>query len=204
MRSRKERNVNKRKDSTKDYINALQDRYSKLNVIRVDLAYQKPYSDDITLDDANKHFNRMLNNRRNNNIFDDNIGYTCKKEYTKDKGVHFHTVFFYNGQNVKNDVLKAKQIGEYWVNTITNKKGSYHNCNLNAKKIYGEKNAVGMLNHTDIDKRKKLDEAISYLCKEDEKQDITLIKINSKDRAFVRGIIPKEKSNKGRPRIKKS
>lgn len=200
MKSKVERIVNKREESTKEYIDSLQDNYSKLNVIRVDLAYQKPYSDEITLDDANKHFNRMLNNRRSNNIFDDNIGYLCKKEYTEEKGVHFHTVFFYNGNKIKNDVLKAKQIGEYWNDTITDEKGSYHNCNLYADKIYGEKNAVGMLDHSDTDKRKKLNEALSYLCKEDEEQDLNPVKSNSKDRAFVRGVIPKKKSNKGRPR----
>lgn len=200
MKSKVERTVNKREESTKEYIDALQDKYAKLNVVRVDLAYQKPYSDDITLDDANKHFNRMLNNRRSNNIFDDNIGYVCKKEYTEDKGVHFHTVFFYNGNKIKNDVLKAKQIGEYWNDTITDEKGSYHNCNLNADEIYGEKNAVGMLHHSDTDRREKLDKAISYLCKEDEEQNLNPVKSNSKDRAFVRGIMPKKKSNKGRPR----
>lgn len=191
---------NKRVESTKAYVDSLQDKYSKLNVIRLDLAYQKPHSNDITLDDANKHFNRMLNNRRSNNIFVDNVGYLCKKEYTEDKGVHFHTVFFYNGQNIKNDVLKAKQIGEYWNDTITDEKGSYHNCNINADENYGKKNAVGMLNHTDTERREKLDEAISYLCKEDKKQDLNPIKSNNKDRAFARGIMPKKKSNKGRPR----
>ncbi|MAD41122.1 MAG: hypothetical protein CL623_01875 [Arcobacter sp.] len=193
--------VNKRLDSTKKYIDALQDKYSKLNVVRVDLSYKKPYSDDITLDDANNHFNRMLNNRRSKpSIFDNQVGYICKKEYTKDKGMHFHTIFFYDGQKIKNDTNKAIAIGKYWKEDITEKKGSYHNCNIKAKKEYGDKNGVGMLEHKDIEKRKNLDIAVNYLCKDDGKQDIAPVKSNMNDRAFARGRMPSPKSNMGRPR----
>jgi len=193
--------VNKRLDSTKKYIDALQDKYSKLNVVRVDLSYKKPFSDDITLDDANNHFNRMLNNRRSKpSIFDNQVGYICKKEYTKDKGMHFHTIFFYDGQKIKNDTNKAIAIGKYWKEDITDKKGSYHNCNIKAKKKYGNKNGVGMLEHKDIEKRKNLDIAVNYLCKDDGKQDIAPVKSNMNDRAFARGRMPSPKSNMGRPR----
>ena len=193
--------VNKRLDSTKKYIDALQDKYSKLNVVRVDLSYKKPFSDDITLDDANNHFNRMLNNRRSKpSIFDNQVGYICKKEYTKDKGMHFHTIFFYDGQKIKNDTNKAIAIGKYWKEDITDKKGSYHNCNIKAKKEYGDKNGVGMLEHKDIEKRKNLDIAVNYLCKDDGKQDIAPVKSNMNDRAFARGRMPSPKSNMGRPR----
>ncbi len=194
--------INKRVDSTKDYIDALHDKYSKLNVVRVDLSYKKPHSDNITLDDANSDFNRMMNNRRSKpSIFKNQVGYVCKKEYTKDKGVHFHAVFFYDGQKVKNDVKKAMDICKYWNEHITNSKGSCHNCNLNADEVYGEKSAVGILNHSDKDRREKLDEAISYLCKDDH-QDLSPVKSNKKDRAFVRGTIPKSKDKVGRPRKK--
>jgi hypothetical protein len=58
-----------------------------------------------------------------------------------------------------------------------------------------------MLNHTDTEKREILDKYVaSYIYKDDEKQDIKAVKNNEKDRAFTRGTLPKEKSNKGRPR----
>jgi len=192
--------VNKRIDSNKEYIDALQDKYSKLCVVRVDLAYKKPHSDDIKLDEANNDFNRMMRNRRSKpSVFKDQVGYVCKKEYTKEKGMHFHAVFFYDGQRVKGDVKKAIDIGDYWKEQITNKKGSYYNCNLNAKEEYGEKNALGMLDYRDIKKRENLDTSVGYLCKDDH-QDIAPVKSNQKDRAFVRGTIPKSKGNIGRPR----
>ena len=191
--------VNKREESTKVYIDSLSANYSKLNIVRVDLAYKKDANNkaSVTLDEANKDFNRMMNNRRSKpSIFSNQVGYICKKEYTKDKGVHFHTLFIFDGQKVQKDKFKADQIGKYWNESITKNKGSYHNCN---KTIYKE-NGIGMLNHTDSEKRKILDtKVISYLCKDDH-QDIEPIKTNKNDRAFIRGTLPKAKDTIGRPR----
>jgi len=190
------KNVNKRIESTKKYIDELQQEYSKLNIVRVDLAYKKPYSDDVTLEEANTHFNRMLNNRRSKpTIFKDQIGHVTKREFTKDRGVHFHTIFIYDGQKVQKDSFKADQIGKYWENEITQGEGSYHNCHRNKYK----NNGVGIIDHKDSDKRKILDEnVIGYLCKDD--QDISPLKKSKKDRAFTRGTITKSKENLGRPR----
>jgi hypothetical protein len=186
----------KRKESTKQYIDTLSEQYSKLNIVRVDLAYKKPYSQDITLEDANKDVNRMFNNMRSKpSIFKDKVGYICKKEYTEDKGLHLHTIIVYDGQKVQKDAFKGDEIGKYWNDEITKGKGSYHNCNRNNY----EKNGIGMLDHRDTEKRKILDEkVISYLCKDE--QDIGMLKENKKDRAFTRGTLPKKKGNIGRPR----
>jgi hypothetical protein len=189
------KNTNKRIESTKKYIDALSKEHSKLNIVRVDLAYKKPYSNNITLEDANRDINHMFNNMRSKpKIFKDKIGYVCKREYTEDKGVHFHILFIYDGQKVQKDVYKGKQIGEYW-EQVTKEQGSYHNCNQNEYK----RNGIGILNHSDSDKRKILDEdVIAYLCKDE--QDIEPIKKNKKDRAFTRGTLPKKKDKMGRPR----
>jgi len=190
------RNVNKRLESTKKYMDKLSDTYSKLNIVRVDLSYKKPYSNEITLEEANKDLNHMFNNMRSKpTVFGDKVGYITKKEYTKDKGVHIHAVIIYDGQKVQNSDYKAQQIGEYW-GQLTQEKGSYHNCHRNTYK----RNGIGMLDHTDREKRKILDEdVLSYLCKDE--QDIESIKENKKTKAFTRGIIPKNKRSVGRPRI---
>ena len=202
MKKIAQRTVNKREESTKEYMDVLQEKYSKLNVVRVDLAYEKPYSDDVTLDEVNRHLKKITSDTRSKpSIFKAKVGYIIKKEYTEDKGMHIHAAILFDGQKVKNDVLKAIEIGKYWNESVTNKIGSYHNCNLDANKIYGEQNAVGMLDHSDIEKRKKLDSAISYLCKDE--QSIESMKSSKQDRAFLRGTMPKRKSNKGRPRKSK-
>jgi len=191
------KNSKKRFESTKKYIDKLQENNSKLNVIRVDLAYKKPHSNDVTLEEANKDLERMFNNKRSNSIFQDQVGYVCKKEYTKERGMHFHTYFFFDGQKVQKSAFKADQIGKYWSKHITKEKGSYHNCHRN-KYI---NDGIGILEHTDEEKRKNLDGAISYLCKDE--QDIEPLKTNKKERAFTRGTLPRSKGNIGRPRENK-
>ncbi len=191
------KNTNKRLDSTKEYVDTLQEQYSKLNIVRVDLSYKKPYSDDITLNEATKDLDRMMNNMRSKpSIFGGKVGYIFKKEYTEDKGIHVHGVFIYDGQQIQKDSFKGDQIGKYWQDVITQGKGSYHNCNRNKYK----QNGIGMLDYSDSEKRKVLDEnVLSYLCKDE--QHIGAVSTNSKDRAFTRGIIPKKsKGNVGRPR----
>lgn len=189
------KNYNKRMTGTTKYIDDLQEQNSKLLVVRVDLGYKKPHSDDMTLEETNNDLNRMFNNMRTKlSIFKDKVGYVCKKEYTEDRGVHMHTLFIYDGQQIQKGAFKADQIGEYW-QQITEGKGSYHNCHRNEY----ARDGIGILDHRDSDKRKVLDEdVISYLCKDD--QDIAPLKKNKNDRAFTRGTLPKKKGKTGRPR----
>ena len=190
------KNINKRRESTNRYIDALSEEYSKLNIVRVDFGYKKPYSGTVTLEDANADINRLLSNKRSKpSIFEHQVGYVIKKEYTKDKGVHIHGMFIYDGQKVQKDAYKADQLGKYWEETITQKKGSFHNCN----RTKYARNGIGMLDHSDSEKRKILDEdVLDYLCKD--AQDIEPIKENKRAKAFTRGTIPKSKGNVGRPR----
>ena len=55
-----------------------------------------------------------------------------------------------------------------------------------------------MLDYRDVEKREKLDNAMSYLLKEE--QSIKPLKEDEKCRAIRRGTIAKSKGNKGRPR----
>lgn len=186
----------KRLESTKEYLDALSQKYSKLNIIRVDLAYKKPYSQTTTLEEANNDLKHMLNNTRSKpSIFGHQEGYILKREYTEDKGMHIHAMVIFDGQKVQKSAFKADQIGKYW-EKITKGKGSYHNCHRNTY----ERNGIGILEHGDSDKRKILyDNVIPYICKDE--QNIEAIKSNPKDRAFTRGTLHKKEEKKGRPRV---
>ena len=188
--------TNRRLESTKKYIDDLSKKYSKLNIVRVDLGYTKEDSKSITFEDASKDLNKMLNNTRSKpTVFGEMVGYITKKELGEDKGVHIHVAIIYNGNIVREDITKAQQIGEYWKNNITKGKGVFHNCSKNEYK----NKAVGVIDYKDKEKRKIFDEKVlTYLCKDE--QSIDSLKTNIKDRAFTRGIAPKKKSNTGRPR----
>ena len=185
--------TNRRLESTKKYIDDLSKKYSKLNVVRVDLGYTKEDSKSITFEDASKDLNKMLNNTRSKpTVFGEMVGYITKKELGENKGVHIHVAIIYNGNIVREDITKAQQIGEYWKNNITKGKGVFHNCSKNEYK----NKAVGVIDYKDKEKRKIFDEKVlTYLCKDE--QSIDSLKTNIKDRAFTRGIAPKKKSNAG-------
>lgn len=190
--------VKKRVNSTKEYIDRLIENNSRINVIRMDLSYKKKEAENLTFEDGDKDLDHMFNNMRSKkSIFKDKIGHIIKKEYTKDKGIHMHTMFIFNGNKVKKDAFKADQIGKYWKDNITNGKGAYHNCNKNKYK----KNGVGMIAYKDKEKIEILyNNVIPYLCKDDPKQSIESVKSSSKSKAFLRGTMPKKKGNIGRPR----
>ena len=190
---------NRRKKSSEKYIDAILDNNSKVCGVRVDLKYKQEFSKDVTLDVINKDLKRMLDNRRNNKtVFGNNIGYIIKKEVSNNGNLHLHALFLEDGNKVQKAAFKADQIGKYWNDSITNGKGCYENCNKNKY----EKNGIGMIDYTDKDKINNLKEhVVSYFYKTDE-QSIDEIKTNPKDRAIVRGTIPKPKSKAGRPRNK--
>lgn len=185
-----------RLNSTKKYIDDLSKNNSKLNIVRLDLGYSKKHSQVVTLEEANNDMNRMLNNMRSKpTVFANILGHIIKREYTPDRGVHFHTIVIYNGQMVREDISKGEQIGSYWKEQITKGKGTFHNCNRNNY----EHNGIGMLDYKDSVKRKILDEVVlPYLCKEE--QTIKTIKSNKKTRAFTRGVASRKKETRGRPR----
>lgn len=185
----------RRQSSNEKYVDALQEKFSKLAVIRNDLGYKKDENNqvDVTLEDVKRDLNTLSNNNRNNSAYDNLAGYIFKIEYGVDKGPHVHALFFFDGNKVQNDKFKADQIGQNW-KKITKGRGCYHNCNRNNYK----ENATGMLDYRDIEKRRNLDKAMEYFSKEE--QSIDALKENGKDRSIRRGTIPKEKSTRGRPR----
>ncbi|MGJ0317103.1 hypothetical protein NG754_11320, partial [Aliarcobacter cryaerophilus] len=107
-----------------------------------------------------------------------------------------HAMFLEDGSKVQKAAYKADQIGKYWSEEITKGKGCYVNCNRNKYDIDG----IGMIDYKDEEKIKALKEnAVSYFYKTN-KQSIDEIKSNPKERAIVRGTIPKPKSKAGKPR----
>lgn len=189
--------IKRRKESTEKYIDALIENNSKLCAIRVDLKYKQEFAKDVSLDTINKDLKRMLDNRRNNKtVFGNNLGYIIKKEISDKGNPHLHALFLEDGNKVQKAAYKADQIGKYWSEDITKGKGCYENCNRREYK----NNGIGMVDYTDKEKINNLKKhAVSYFYKTN-KQSIDEIKSNPKDRAIVRGTIPKAKSKAGRPR----
>ena len=183
-------------ESVTNYCRDLQDEYSKLLAVRIDLGYNKEHASECSLEEIKKDVKHMLDNRRaNRSLFRDQAGYIFKFEDAEEKGPHAHALLFFNGQKVCKDAHLGDQIGKYWNEKITGGNGVFHNCNKN----HYEQCGIGMIDHSDFEKRAILEEkVIGYMLKDE--QSIDGIKQTGRERSITRGVPPRNRSCAGRPR----
>jgi hypothetical protein len=191
----REFNGEKAFDSMVRYTDAIITKYSRVLVLRVDLGYLAEFS-DISIEEAQEHLSRLLNNRRSNKLFKQLVGYIWRLEYGGMKGHHFHLIFYFDGSLVHKDAFIADEIGKYWTEVITKGKGVYFNCNRKAHKY--SRCGIGMVSHDDAKMRENLLIALRYLVKAEQ---FLRVREGKRVRAFGRGEIPRLKhSGLGRPR----
>lgn len=163
-----------------DYIDSLFARYSRLLVLRVDFSYGKgrlnveDYSQPsdrldvlrIVTGEIVEHRIELIDYLKNKCPELGMVGYVWKLEYGREKGHHYHMMFFLDGAKVRQDIVIAKLIGEHWSNVITQGRGVYYNCNGNKDKY--KYCGVGMISHNEAEKLRNLKEkAAIYLTKAD-------------------------------------
>lgn len=189
------RRSNKNYAELVDYINALFDAHARWLVIRLDLAYEAEFAKDIGYDDAKGHLKALLKYFRTK--FRCKTGYAWKLEYGFVKGIHFHVLLFIDGDAHQQEISIAKQIGLYWENQITDKRGMYWNCNAR-KADFKDTVGIGKIHHSDGELRKWLNEKVAlYITKPDQ---YSRMRVPDGDRIFGKGKTPVMKSNRGRPR----
>ncbi|MEX5731987.1 YagK/YfjJ domain-containing protein [Providencia hangzhouensis] len=147
------------------YIDSLYQRYSKLLVVRVDLSYKSGICHRVKAHHLRQHRQALYKAINSNPLFSCCVGYILKLEFGMEKGFHYHALFFFNGQKVRQDITLGKLIGELWQERITEWAGLYFNCNYQKEK-YREL-GIGLLKRTDAESKKGLLNAVRYLCKAD-------------------------------------
>ena len=197
------RPANKNYKSLVEYNEALFVRYARMLVIRVDFTYRSQYCVPrgdvaITHAEAKRHRKALLKYLRSSKS-PGVVGYAWKLEYGLDKSYHYHFLLFLNGVDHREDIVIAKILGEYWVDTVTEGKGIYYNCNKN-KAAFEKKGilGVGMISHHQASLRAGLSLVAAYLTKPD--YFIRMI-VPDGGRCFGKGgkASPKE-TKRGRPR----
>lgn len=176
-------------------------RYSKVLVVRVDLAYKRASSDsslphEISHTDARRDLKMLLKDMRSKLFKTNYITYVWKLEYGPLKGYHYHAFFFFDGSRVRRDINLAEIIGDHWRTVVTAGRGCVFNCNK--VKNYYPSLGIGMIGYTDsrrIDNLIKV--ALEYLMKVD--YYVKAI-ADERIRTFGKGKLPGSPSNKGRPR----
>lgn len=197
---RAHRTANKNHDGMVRYIDSLFEHYSRLTVIRLDLYEAGPILSQSDIEkkywQAKYDLKHLLNNAKMNNLFAAMVGYIWTLEYGPERGYHYHLVLFFDGSQVRDDVFRAWEIGEYWKVVITNGRGSYWNCN--AEKSKYPHLGIGMIHHSEVEKINNLKQAAAYLIKIDH---YVRMLTSDNGRTFGRGeILPPRTGNMGRPR----
>ncbi|CNI38639.1 Protein of uncharacterised function (DUF3296) [Yersinia thracica] len=160
-----QRNSIKNLKGVTNYIQHLFNQHARLLVIRLDLSWAKIHSGSITPEIAKQQRQQLLRNMKRKRLFKNVLGMVWKLEYGSDRGFHYHTLFFLDGNKARQDISICKQFGEYWTSVITEGKGTYFNCNAQPERYV--KPGTGMVKHDDIDKQEGLQRAVGYLTKID-------------------------------------
>lgn len=166
-----ERSARKNAKAAVEYLEALYRSHSRLCVVRLDASYDVAYRDQrpgrtVEVVRIKRDLGTLLRKLRHR--YPSLVGYAWKLEYAPRKSYHVHLMFFFNGHQVRQDESIARAIGEYWQEVVTNGDGGYWNCNAN-KAFYERANAlgIGMVEHDDLEKRKRLKYTLLYLTKAD-------------------------------------
>lgn len=150
-----------------EHIRDLNKIYSKLMVIRLDLSYGEIYTADWEPERRVLNDWDLFHSYTANGFEDSFIGYAAKFEYGADKGIHIHTLLFFDGSAVRQDVTIAKHLGEHWKNTITQGAGIYFNANTLEYKVRMKYCAVGVFKRNDPDFLVGAKEIAKYFAKKD-------------------------------------
>ncbi len=164
--------LRRNRKSLMDFIELLSARHSKLMVLRINFHYSKEFNNSFERENefkdkyfqAAKDLKKFLNSVRKRKLSKHMVGYAWKLEYASLAGFHYHLLFFFDGSEVWDGGNRAKMIGEYWQNIITQGRGRYFNGN---DKEYVNNNEdcgiVGMIDFNDPYLKEGLKKTVNYL-----------------------------------------
>lgn len=157
----------KLEEGLNEYVDCLINRYSRTNIIRVNLYYRAEAQARLRIEHVFNDLDRLTAEHERNPIFEHQIGYICRVEQGDDRGYHIHAAYFFNGNEVRGDIYKAQLIGDLW-KRLTRGRGYYHSCN-HRKEAYGERLGIGLIKRDEYSERRPhVLYAMAYLVKDDQ------------------------------------
>lgn len=170
------------------HLNALQQRYSKILPIRIDIHYDKNDVFNTDIETAKQEITFLLFQAMQFEL--DIVGYAVVIVYNENEHIHFHAVFYVNGQKRQKYYPIYSALAYAWHNLT---KGYLYDCQRNAYAISGLK----MLNHYDEEAYRSVCYMLSYLAKTEQKAPF---RGRYNDCLFLSEVVAP--SNSGRPRTK--
>lgn len=191
------KSARRRTKDFQEYVRRLLKARTPINVIRIDLGYQRQYGASIeTIIEDLEHLHDNM--RHNDTLFKHRLGYIEKIEYGLSKGIHVHVLLFFTSERKSSaNVHLAKSIGEYWVNEIT--RGHGHYWNMNAFEDYYRslgRLGIGEIHAHDENTIRCLLFDVEYFCKVEQ---FIKPEASPKTRLIRRGAMP-SKVKHSRPR----
>lgn len=136
-------------------------KYSKVIPLRMDFGYRRTdlyrYPDDW---DMYRLAEELM---RDGKI----VGYSWVMEYSPRKRLHFHAMFYLDGQSFKSSYRIARYIGERWV-AKTEGEGTFHISN---RKSYHQVSGTKIIHHNDRERQREIEYILSYMAKADQKEE---------------------------------
>lgn len=173
---------------------------SRWLVLSLTLRYKPEFRNQITLELIQEHRDRLFGAKRTNKLIGGIVSQVWAIEQGEDTGLHLHVILFYSANHNRDEYI-AQQIGEYWVNVVTQGMGDYWNSNAGALKEGYRKRGhgvgVGQINWNDTEARDALRKNLVYLAKAEQ---YLMLKSADRVKTFGMGQLP-QKVKLGRPRI---
>lgn len=150
-----------------EHMERMRDRYSDIIPLRMDFAYKKSslLFNERCYDYSDIEMYRLAERSMRTG---DVIGYAWVMEFTYTHGLHFHAMFYLDGQRKRNSYRSARAIAEEW-GDITQNMGTFKNCQ---KEAYHKVNGGRSLHHLDHTGYRDLAFILSYMAKEEQKDTL--------------------------------
>lgn len=186
IRRHRENEVRNTKSLSKKLDKAI-NRYSKLEVVRVDLAYKQKYHDITGIENFYDDLERLRKNiGSRKKLFKGLVDYAWALEQGETKGYHCHLLLIFNGHQRQKGWAIADKVGQLW-KSITAKQGYYFNCHDPEQiKKYSEMGVLGIgrIHRGSSIEVRNMRNAVLYLVNPEKEDQYLRVKHNPKMRTF--------------------
>lgn len=170
-----------------DRIREVSDRYSRILVVRVDLAYPLKSQDQIGIQEFSDDM-RVLRTRvrDQDTVFKGLIESAWALEQGEDKGYHCHLLLVYKGSERRSAYSVAHRVGKLW-SEITEGQGCHFNCHTAAYlKQFSDRNrlGIGMIHRKNSDEVNNMLNTVTYLVRPEKESQHLRVKTKKRMRTF--------------------
>lgn len=165
----------------------ISDRYSRILVVRVDLAYPLKCQDQIGIQEFSDDMDVLRTRLRDQDtVFKGLVEYAWALEQGTDKGYHCHLLLVYKGSERRNAYWLANQVGKLW-STITKDQGCHFNCHAtDYLKQFSDRNSlgIGMIHRKNLDEVNNMLNTVKYLVRPEKENQHLRVKCKKRMRSF--------------------